>query len=322
MKNFCLQVVIFASVCILVSCAENDSKANPYSQYVEGQAPYSQYSEADKLQFSHVNTCEDLNWDSECLCARQEQKISWVKSHGKSLNQFDWSKIQSKQLVIVGDEHGMSNPSSILNLIKQSRSKTGTQCMLFEMSSDFSGDQYVNLLKERTGEPATDLLRAYYGQIANGAMALGFKLHMVDDPKNWDGESYVTDLEREAHMAATIKELFKTQKCDHAVLVVGKAHVATHYYQKDNLPEALLKSGISLSRLNPIQAPNGGRTALEGWNGICLAQSFTPPEALIFENSGIKDDLIIPGFSEPMTVMKFGSFDYSILFPESNFKQK
>jgi hypothetical protein len=329
MKNISKRLTLLVGACILVSCGENSGKAtpsspeNPYSQYGGGYKQYQQYGKPIAPETSEVNLCEDLNWDSNCLCERQKQKISWVKSHGKPLYQFDWSKIQENRLVIIGDAHGVSNPDSILTLIKQSRSTADKQCVFFEMSSDYSSEQYLKLLRETTGEPEADLLRRYYGKIANGAIKLGFKLYTVDDPKNWDGTSNTSDYERELHMAATIKDLFETQKCDHAVLIVGKAHVAAKYNYVDNMPQLLLKSGITLTRLNPMQAPNGGREApSEEWNGICASQIFTPSEALIFENSGIKNDLVTPGFYPPLTTMKFGSFDYSVLFPEGQFEQK
>lgn len=142
-------------------------------------------------------------------------------------------------------------------------------------------------------------------------------LYAVDDPRNWGGDQGVTDFEREVHMAKTIKGLFEARKCEHAVLVVGKAHIAGN-----NLPNRLKDSGVSLTRLNPIHAPNAGRSApTEEWNGLCESQTYTPSEALIFENSGIKNTWVTPGFTRPLTDITFGSFDYSILFPEAHFEQ-
>jgi hypothetical protein len=42
---------------------------------------------------------------------------------------------------------------------------------------------------------------------------------------------------------------------------------------------------------------------------------------VIFENSGIKSAWVIPGFTPPLSEMTFGSFDYSILFPEGQFEK-
>jgi hypothetical protein len=54
---------------------------NSYSQY------QNRYSITQTPQYVHPNhssrleenICNDMNWDSECLCEQQKQKIAWVK---------------------------------------------------------------------------------------------------------------------------------------------------------------------------------------------------------------------------------------------------
>lgn len=299
--------------------ANADQQTNPYSP--DRYATYPQYQQGYTASASNPTErkgCKDPNWDGDCVCEQQKQKIAWVKSEGKALNVFNWSNIRSKQLVMIGDAHGISNPDSILDLMRLARSESGKQCVFFEISSDWSGDEFLKLLREKTGDPEADRLRRYYDKLANGAIAQGFTPYMVDDPRNWSGDRIATDFEREIHMATIVEKLFVTQKCEHAIFMVGKAHITGK-----NLPALLTQAGISLTRLNPIHAPNEGRSGpTEEWNGLCTSQTYTPSEALIFGNSGIKDHWVTPGFTPPLTDMTFGSFDYSILFPEAHFEQK
>lgn len=293
---------------------------HPSSQYGSWPQAYSPLNTS--MTDSAEARCLDTNWDSECMCNQQGQKIAWIKAQGKDINEFDWSPVQSKKLVIIGDAHTVTHPKAILDLMRLSRSEAGKQCVFFEISSNFSAEHLFSLLKEKSGLDETDRLRRYYDKILNGALALGLKPYLVDDPRNWEGDLPVTDLEREIHMALTVQNLFKSQDCDHAIFLVGKAHVAEKYYGQDNLTEQLAKAGISLTTLNPIHAPNGGRNngPIEEWNGICLSQTFTPPKAMIFPNSGVKNTLISPGFTIPSSTMTYGSFEYSILFPEPHFE--
>ncbi len=252
--------------------ANADQQANPYS-LGNGYSAYSQYQQGSAASNpAERKGCKDPNWDGDCVCEQQKLKIEWVKSQGQSLNAFNWSNIRSKQLVMIGDAHGISNPDSILDLMRLARSDSSKQCVFFEMSSDWSSDELLKLLREKTGDPEADRLRRYYGKLANGAIAQGFKPYMVDDPRNWNGDRFATDFDRDVHMATTIRNLFATQKCDHAIFVVGKAHISGN-----NLPAWLTQAGISLTRLNPIHAPSEGRNGpTEEWNGLCSSQSYTP----------------------------------------------
>lgn len=317
MKHAFIKIMIFTMLAMLISIqVQADLQRNPYSQYGYGSysIPNNDSSAADEQR---PQSCSDPNWDSGCLCEQQRQKIEWVRNQGQPIVGFDWSRIRSQQLVIMGDAHGVSNPDSILDLINLSRSESRRQCVFFEMSSDWSVEEFLNILRERTGNPETDLLRRYYSRIANGAISNGFTLHMVDDPRNFTGDRTVSDLDREAHMASRIKDLFEARRCDHAIFVVGKAHVSGSY-----LPSRLRQLGISLTTLNPIHAPSAGRTRpTEEWNGLCESQTYTPSEPLIFANSGIRDSWITPGFTAPLYSTRFGSFDYSILFPEAQFER-
>lgn len=312
--------MIFRIIALTLSLQANSQTTNPYSQY--GYTTYPQYQQykMDPAPSANENaSCRDPNWDSDCVCDQQKQKIAWVKERGQALDSFNWSAVRSKQLVMIGDAHGISNPDSILDLINRSQANdTEKQCVLFEMSSDWTSDQFLKLLQEKTGNPEADRLRRYYGKIARGALDYGFSLHMIDDPRNWSGSRDATDYEREVHMAKTIKNLFQNQKCKHAILVVGKTHISG-----GNLPQSLTQLGISLTRLNPISAPNAGRSGpAEEWNGLCTSQTYSPSEATIFENSGIKNAWVIPGFTPPLSDMKFGNFDYSILFPDGQFEKR
>ncbi len=286
---------------------------NPYSSY--GGRESTQGYGYPGFQSDLIRGCGDANWDSDCQCEAQKKKIDWVKRQGRKLDEFNWKDIQSKQLVIIGDAHGVSSPDAIVNLIKRSQPQSSRQCVFFEMSSEFSGQQFLHLLREKTGDEETDKLRRYYLKIANGAVSMGKQLFMVDSPKNWNGDRKVSDFEREMHMSQLIQRAFSSGQCTQAVFVVGKDHANT-------LSERLSKAGISLTRLNPIHSSNGGRNGpTEEWNGICMSQTFTPSHALIFPNFGIKNDLIYPGFFPPNSTMRYEGFDYSILLPEPRFEQ-
>lgn len=315
-KFFTLVSLIVQPTFSSTTSADYDPSNNPYS--LSGAYYNSNWNLSSATPKS---ACDDNNWDSQCICERQKVKIDLVKNHGQALDQFSWSKIQSKHIVMIGDAHGVSNPDNILKLISHSRSDTAKQCVLLEMSSDYTSDQFIKLLSEKTGIPETDHLRKYYGRIANGATAMGFKLFNIDDPKNWS-DSPPSDFDREIHMSAVINKLFKDNSCDHAVLVVGKAHIASPFAKGETLVDRLVKSNLTSVRLNPINAPNNGRKdSVETWNGLCLSQTYNPPHAIIFENTGIENDLVIPGFFPPLSNMKYRDFDYSILFPEPQFER-
>ncbi len=296
-----------------------DPNNNPYGQFGGGDAGYnaSLYQQPEPAKTS----CEDNNWDGPCICERQRVKIELVKTQGQTLNQFSWNKIQSKQIVIIGDAHAISNPENISELIVRSRSASGKQCLFLEMPSSYSSDQFIQLLDTKTGEAETDKFRRYYSKFTKSALAIGFKIFSVDHPENFS-DTPPSDFEREIHMAKTIDKLFKENSCEHAVFVVGKAHIASPFTKGETLVDRLTQANLSVVRLNLMNAPSGGRSsAVEMWNGVCLKQTYTPANAVIFENKGIENDLIIPGFYEPLSQMTFKDFDYSVLFPEFQFEQ-
>ena len=119
-------------------------------------------------------------------------------------------------------------------------------------------------------------------------------------------------------MAKTVSDLISKGTCKQAILIVGKAHIS-----RGDLTKGLKDHGLSFLSFNPIHAPDGGQTApTEEWNGICRSQIYHPREAAIFENSGIRENWVAPGFTADHRILKYGSFDYSILFPEPHFEQE
>jgi hypothetical protein len=80
------------------------------------------------------------------------------------------------------------------------------------------------------------------------------------------------------------------------------------------------KRRLTSSRLKKSASWLDGVWDYKGTTGKPKEETYTPTEAVIFESSGIKDDWVIPGFIPPLSNMTFGSFDYSILFPEAHFE--
>jgi hypothetical protein len=250
---------------------------------------------------------------SENLCQMQKEKSAWAKSKGQSLQTFSWDKVRSRQLVLIGDEHGISDPDSLLILIAKAKTKLSNAkaCFFFEIANSKTVDELTAITEEISSHSETDRLRAYYKKILRGTKSLGFKIFLIDHPEN-DGSRVVNINERDQFMAGKISALFEAGDCQQAVMIIGKAHIAADVRDRKTLVQNL-GNHLKLARLNPIFAKDWERPReVNAWNGLCRSAEFVPSESVIFRNDGIAHKPIYPFYS---WLMKFGAFDYTILFP-------
>ncbi len=90
-----------------------EQQINPYAQPQYGYSPNSSGYPSVAERNNPIN-CDDRNWDGNCVCEQQRQKIAWVRSQGLPILGFDWSQIRSAQLVMIGDAHGVSLNATII----------------------------------------------------------------------------------------------------------------------------------------------------------------------------------------------------------------
>ena len=260
-----------------------------------------------------------FSWNQACVCKRQVIKANWAEKKGKELDSYSWGDLRDEQVVFIGDEHGYSDPKAILNLITRLKPASKKKCLLFEMASSKSVKEFTDMLVVRSGDKEIDRLRDYYNRILQGAKNLGLTPQLVDHPQNL-GDQSLSDHVRDKAIAENIISLFKTGKCDHAVMVIGKAHVGKEYFGSKNAKQ-LVAAKLSATSINLMFAKETTDTTSDySWNGLCSDKKttqFTPKKPIIFANSGISEEQVFPNNS---SFIRYGAFDYTVMFPTSTFK--
>lgn len=257
------------------------------------------------------------------FCTLLENKIAAANAGTKAFD-FDFSLLKDNDLIVFGEEHSASNPSSLIFVMNQLNGLWGDskKCVLLELRKGLNKAEYISVIRSKAPFLRSASInlslkdRLYYYELFKYYNSNGFKLYFVDHPDTIDPNRAPNHSVRNQFIAKHIHDLHRLKRCESSVLIVGKLHWSnTENTTIKDFLTTLPVTYVSLNFAN-AQEPETLPVKLNSWNRLCPTKPYNPENLIVFENSTIENLLIYPRReNSPL----YGDFDFTLLSPTASF---